>query len=162
MDCDVFPTSSNTSAGYSGVHQGGENQGVGLNDELRTRLNAVHGFRKTAEDQNQHLQLHVEDLSKRNKKLESHLEIERRQDRAVDAVETELSNMKVTQLEREKTLEEQQDASIRRTLEAVKAKKSALTRRSMELHGLCKDIAAESMKLQEEHARLMLGRARRK
>ncbi|CAE7828826.1 unnamed protein product [Symbiodinium sp. CCMP2592] len=81
---------------------------------------------------------------------------------ASGAAEAQRLEEEVAQLEREKTLEEQQDASIRRTLEAVRAKKDALARRSLELHGLCKDIAAESMKLQEEHARLMLGRARRK
>eukprot|EP00434_Breviolum_minutum_P017203 symbB.v1.2.015188.t1/scaffold1044.1/size142232/9 len=76
--------------------------------------------------------------------------------------ETEALEHKVREAKRGAVIENQKEAFARQRLEAVRGGKGTLHRRHLELQRLCKNIEDESAKLQEEHARLLLGRARRK
>ncbi|CAJ1342507.1 unnamed protein product [Effrenium voratum] len=69
---------------------------------------------------------------------------------------------KVTECRRGKVLEQQKEAFARQRLEVARARKAALVRRRDELQRLCQSIEVESLQLQEEHAKLLLGRARKK
>eukprot|EP00931_Biecheleriopsis_adriatica_P069198 TRINITY_DN43072_c0_g1_i1.p1 TRINITY_DN43072_c0_g1~~TRINITY_DN43072_c0_g1_i1.p1 ORF type:complete len:437 (-),score=123.07 TRINITY_DN43072_c0_g1_i1:52-1362(-) len=64
--------------------------------------------------------------------------------------------------DREAEEEQQKEEAARQLLQQAQRQRQALEQHLADLAGKCKGIAAESLHLQEEHARLMLGRARRK
>eukprot|EP00933_Yihiella_yeosuensis_P078554 TRINITY_DN9011_c1_g1_i2.p1 TRINITY_DN9011_c1_g1~~TRINITY_DN9011_c1_g1_i2.p1 ORF type:complete len:444 (-),score=136.08 TRINITY_DN9011_c1_g1_i2:207-1538(-) len=81
---------------------------------------------------------------------------------AAAVAEAESIGSKVEEAKSATEVEKQLEAHAREKLEKTKAKRQALQQRLAELKGLQQNIEAESVGLQEQHARLVMGRARRK
>ncbi|CAE8619682.1 unnamed protein product [Polarella glacialis] len=85
-------------------------------------------------------------------------------EKAVEAasVEAARAGQSVEDADREAHDDRLREAAAREMLEQSRARRMALERHCAELQGLCQSIAQESLELQDEHARLLMGRARRK
>lgn len=132
-----------------------------LAEKTRTATEVHHGSKE-------HLFDHKKQLQK-NQVAQIHADLFNLEDQC-DAFENTLScaiaeteslEHKVAEAKRGKVIENQKEAFARQRLEAARGRQKALQRRGLELQRLCKNIEDESVQLQDERARLLLG-ARRK